>query len=293
MLAGPQGVGKTTIAQQLALSRIGVHGPSLLSLTVTPTSAKVLYLAMDRPMQAARSMRRMVRESDAPLLEERLVVWRGPLPFDCLREPKALIAFATEQQADTVFIDSLKDVVPGLASDEVGSTLNLIFQELIARGIQLFILHHQRKGNRDNKRPDKLDDVYGSTWLTSGMGSIALLWGIPGSSRAELTHVKQPSEVVGPLWVTHDHSTGRSRLDSGDTDLIGALLAAGDAGLTLGGAALALFHDDDKRAQKRARQQLTALVQEGSARHERGKSGGRGGGTQEPGRWFLVEGGGE
>ena len=81
MIAKPDGVGGTTIAQQLALCRAGIATPTLFGHTITPDSDhRVLYLALDRPRQAARSMRRMVSEADRKLLEEGVVVWAGRAP---------------------------------------------------------------------------------------------------------------------------------------------------------------------------------------------------------------------
>jgi hypothetical protein len=72
VIDGPQGVGKTTLAQQLALGRAGfdVH-TKLLGFPIIPGQRRVLYLAMDRPKQAARSFRRMVGEAWRAELDER------------------------------------------------------------------------------------------------------------------------------------------------------------------------------------------------------------------------------
>jgi replicative DNA helicase len=77
LLCGPDGVGKTTIAQQLALALAGIVDPSLLGLPVA-TVERVLYIAADRPAQAFRSMRRMVTEDNREPLKDRLLIWRGP-----------------------------------------------------------------------------------------------------------------------------------------------------------------------------------------------------------------------
>jgi replicative DNA helicase len=64
VIDGPQGVGKTTLAQQLALGRAGFDEyAKLLGFPIIPGQRRVLYLAMDRPKQAARSFRRMVGEA--------------------------------------------------------------------------------------------------------------------------------------------------------------------------------------------------------------------------------------
>jgi replicative DNA helicase len=109
MIVKPDGVGGTTIAQQLILARAGIKVPTLLGLPVaSDLDRRVLYLALDRPQQAARSMRRMVTEDDRLALEAGLTVWKGELPFDIVNQPDRLLAFVQEHDAGTVVFDSLK-----------------------------------------------------------------------------------------------------------------------------------------------------------------------------------------
>src|SRR4051794_28282944 len=51
LIAGPQGVGKTTLAQRLALARCAID-TAVLGLPVDPDPRGVLYVAADRPAQA-------------------------------------------------------------------------------------------------------------------------------------------------------------------------------------------------------------------------------------------------
>lgn len=288
MLCGPQGVGKSTIAQQLVLSRIGVQESSLLRLPVKPAESKVLYLAMDRPRQIARSFRRMVSDEAKELLLERLVVWRGPLPFQVTESTHRLADWVEEQAGEhcDVIVDSYKDLASRLSQDDVGAAVNSAVQEVIARGMQWCGLHHQRKANQDNKRPSSLDDVFGSVWLTAGLGSVALLWSKPGSEAIELTHLKQPAEPVGPLNIVHNHSTGSSQVRD-ENDLLAHLLGADDAGLTEQQVAAYLYGDgEDRNARKKAHRQMDALVKDNVAIPYPGRRGGAGGGGSAP-RWVA------
>jgi replicative DNA helicase len=78
-----------------------------MGMAVRPAKGKVLYLAMDRPLQIAPSWRRMVSEADRELLAERATVWRGPLPFSLVSAPRHLAGWARDEHgAAVVVVDS-------------------------------------------------------------------------------------------------------------------------------------------------------------------------------------------
>jgi hypothetical protein len=286
MLVGHQGLGKTTIGQQLVLSSLGLNGGSLLGMVVRQIEGRVLYLAMDRPSQAARSWRRMVTEADRDVLSQRLVVWKGPLPFNVLGGAGALADWAQEicPGACLIMTDSVKDLCPGLSKDDVGAALNLAWQEVVARGAELFLLHHQRKSQSGAERLNTLDDVYGSTWLTSGLGSVLVLEGNPGDERVTLHHLKQPAEPIGPLMLEHDHLQGATRLIEAGRTCLQVLLAA-HGPLSASEAARELYGPGvagDASVLKRVRRELGRLVEVEQAV----KVGGTGrGGKRQPDRW--------
>lgn len=269
MIVAPQGTGKTTTAQRLALARIGLGDGRLLGMPVARDARPVLYVAADRPRQAARSMRRMVTEADRDQLA-RLVVWPGPLPFSVTGEkadPRRLAAFCQEQDVGTLFIDSIKDIAVDLSRDETGSRVNAAVQEVIAADIEVCLLHHQRKQQQGASAPKSLSDVYGSTWLTAGCGSVLLLWGEPGDTLVELKHLKQPVEAIGPLQVFHDHERGQPHLHE-PVDLLHLLQRAGATGLEVVTAATALFGDTPTRNEtERTRRRLEKLRKNGHALH--------------------------
>lgn len=267
MICGPQGVGKTTLAQQLVLSLVGIGDRNLLGLPVEPLpeGRRGLYLAMDRPAQAARSFRRMVAERDRATLAERLLVHRGPLQQSFLAAPEHLIGLARAHSVSVIVIDSLKDVSPGLAKDEVGAAYNIARQRTIAAGVDVVELHHQRKGTSDNKQPRHLDDVYGSVWLTSGAGSVVILWGEAGDPVLELRHLKAPADEIGPCEVYVDHAKGTLAVEQ-KTTIRGLLEAATNGGITAQEAAAELYGDSSKGAKReKARRALEKLVQQGHA----------------------------
>lgn len=295
MIAGPQGVGKSTVAQQLFLSRLGIGEPELFGFPIAPDHRPVLYLAMDRPAQIRRSLARMVDLSDesvAQVLQNNLVVWTGPVPFDAAESPKEFAAWVKlrGREPGLVVVDSLKDLATGLATDEVGSGLNEAMQRVLADGTEVVLLHHLRKANAQNPRPDKLDDIYGNAWLTAGLGSIILLWGQPGAKTVELRHLKQPQEAVGPLAVSHSHQAGQSVAADPIERLKELARNAGQDGFTHDEAIQALYSAERgdptfASAKAKARRKLDQLKESGHLTYVPGGSGGAGGGGR-PARWI-------
>jgi hypothetical protein len=265
LVVGPQGVGKSTLIQQLALRRMGVIETPLLGLHVEADERPCLYIAADRPSQIQRSFARMVSEEHRSMLAERLIVWRGPLPFNLTTEPDKLAPFVDEFGASSVFLDSLKDVALDLSKDEAGSRVNAAFQETLSYGIEVAGTHHQRKSQANNKKPTALSDVYGSVWVTAGSGSVLLIWGDAGDACVEVSHLKQPAQEFGPVLVVHDHDTGTTEVQP-EFDIHVVLKA--ERGLTVKQAARALFSTDepDRNQIEKARRKLKALVLEGGAR---------------------------
>lgn len=209
MVVGPPGVGKTTTVQQLVLARVGVLD-QFLGFDVRKTTSKVLYLAMDRPAQIARSMRRMVDDGDREVLEERLVVWPGPPPRDAAKAPEILKLLAEKAGADTIIVDSLKDAAVGLTDPETAGWYNRARQRALAAGIEVVEIAHQKKQGSGGGAPKSLQDVHGGMELTAGAGSVFLVWGKAGDPVVEFVHLKQPAEEVGPLKLVHEHDVGRT-----------------------------------------------------------------------------------
>jgi AAA domain len=263
-ICGPQGVGKTTVEQQLALKRAGIGSPDFLGFPVTPAEGKVLYIAADRPRQIARSFRRMVTEADAQALGDRLIVWEGPLPFELVKHPEALAEWVLAADVVDVYIDSLKDIMSPLSSDEVGSAYNRAVGGVIAAGIEVAVVHHQRKANTENRKPTSLADVYGSVWITAGAGSVILLWGQPGDPLVELTHLKQPAEQVGPLDLEHDHDHGHTtRRERPDAWTL--LHGATNGGITAKDAAAVIYAAPTKADIEKVRRRFDRFVTDGHA----------------------------
>jgi replicative DNA helicase len=278
MIVGSPGVGKTTIAGQLVRARLGL-ADEVLGYPVRAGRRRLLYLAMDRPQQIARGLRRLFAPNERQQLDERLTVWVGPPPADLAQNTETLLDMARSADADTVVVDSLKDAALGLTDDQVGAAYNRARQLAIAAGIEVLELHHQVKRGANGTAPNTLADVYGSAWITAGAGSVLLLAGAAGDPIVELRHLKQPAGNVGPLRVMHDHAAGTSSIWHG-VDLL-AMVRATPAGLTAKAAAAALSSTDKPTPseEQKARRKLDALVKTGHLHRRDGALGGPHGST--------------
>jgi hypothetical protein len=137
LIVGPPGVGKTTLAGQLLAALIGTRD-QVLGLPVMP-ARRVLYLAMDRPRQVRRALRRLFDETDRQKLADRLVVLPGPIPADLGREPATLIGLAKTHDCDVVIVDSLKDAAVKLSDDEAGGNVNRAIPACNAHDVDVLV----------------------------------------------------------------------------------------------------------------------------------------------------------
>ena len=261
MIAGPQGLGKTTLAGQLVNALTSDTPRNVLGLPIKH-GQRVLYLAMDRPAQIARAFARVFTENDRHRLAERLTIHQGPPPYDLAKNTDVLAHMAAEARANIVITDSLKDAATGLSEDETGASYNRARQKALVEGFNLLDLHHTIKRGPNGQAVKEIADIYGSTWLTSGCGSVMLLTGEPGDPIVSMRHAKQPADEVGPYTLLHDHAAGTIEIQHG-TDLVQLLTkAAARGGLTVKEAATALFDNPNptKGQVEKARYKLNRLV---------------------------------
>jgi replicative DNA helicase len=216
----------------------------------------------------------MVTPDQRPLLDQALTVWLGPPPGRLLEDQRVLLDLATRaglQPGDFVVVDSIKDTAPGIASDEVGAAVNIALQHLLAAGIDVLALHHNRKRGGDKQHggayePD-IDDVYGSTFIPAGTGSVVILAGSPGDPIVKMHHVKQPIGEVGPYQLKHYADTGTTEVFH-SVDILDAVLGTGAHGMSAKALATLLFPKTDDIANtsnevEKARRRLDKLVAEG------------------------------
>jgi hypothetical protein len=280
MIAGGQGLGKTTLAGCLVRGLLGLDD-EVLGYPVNGGGEIILYLAMDRPRQIARSLGRQFTAAERAMLKARLIVRPGPPHADIAKNPELLQRMASELGARYVFVDSVKDAAVGLSDDEVGASYNRARQHLLHDGRQICDLHHVIKRSEGS-----IADIYGSTWLTSGCGSVITLTGNPGDPVVGFRHAKPAVNEVGPFRLSHDSRAGRMNIVS-KADLV-ALAGSSADGVTKREAAMVMNDTDEPTPNDiaQAGRDLDKLVSRGVLQRVDGTTGGRGGGT--PARWYPA-----
>lgn len=265
MLVGPPGVGKSTLAHLVVFGTLGLL-PEVLGYPAPDTGRGVLYLAMDRPKQIARAMRRLRTEESRCTLKERLTVHKGPLPVDLADDDAWILRQAQAVGATVVVIDSVKDLLPDLSDEKSASLYNRARQLCLAEGVEWIELHHNRKATAGNEEPKSLDDVYGSRWLTAGAGSVLSLYGQPGDAVVRLSQIKAPSGELFPRFVAIDKDAGTMEL-YGAFDLTATLTNSGKNGLVAREAAAVIYETKkpSKSQIETSRQRLERLVRDGTA----------------------------
>ena len=179
--------------------------PDRCSACRSPASTgTILYLAMDRPPQIARSMHRQFSEP-ARDLGEQLKVWKGPPPGDIANNPGCWPSWPTHYSADTVFLDSVKDAAIGLSEDESVPATTAPGRYCSPRKAAVRAAPHRQA--RPAGHPPRAD-IYGSAWLTNGTGSIILLTGKPGDPIVGFRHLVRPPRSR-PVVLLHDEAPGR------------------------------------------------------------------------------------
>lgn len=277
LIAGSQGLGKSTLAGQLVRAQLGLQS-EVLGLPVAQVTQPILYLAMDRPRQIRRSMRRQFSEDEREAIAGKLLIRPGPPIMDMAVDPTLLVRMAEAVNAGVVYVDSLKDAVVGLSGDEAGAMYNRGRQGLLAAGVNVCELHHLRKPSAE--AGGGISSVYGSTWLTSGAGSVIILSGEPGDLEVKFRHVKTPSNEVGPWKIHLDPDRGSFSVRK--IDLLISVKNAGANGLTAEDAAKDIYECNrpTMSEKKKAERQLDRLVQKNLLTRIDGLHGPI---------WFLVE----
>lgn len=203
LLTGPSGVGKTQFSLQMAIHM--ALGKSFLDYEFERPH-RVVFFSLEMGLTDIKYFLSIMATGLTD--EERLVLEKNlllvplgePLYLDS-QSGQAIFANIVEQlRPDGVFVDSMGSVsTTELSSESTAKTL-MDFNDRIRKSKNLFTwyIHHHRKATADNKKPNKLSDVYGNQYLYNRASSVYCIW--PGPGVIEVIPLKKRLAVVESNW---------------------------------------------------------------------------------------------
>ena len=207
ILSGPPGVGKSLMSLYLAQCLI----LQTTFLEFTPAkSLKVGYVSLEMD---ASELNEVVQLQLSQYSSAQMELLRENFFFHCPGTPeffndketeRLLFNFVEKYNLDGVFIDSLSSVTPGdLSSEKETKAIFELDARLRSRfGCFTWYIHHNRKAQADNKRPNKLADIYGSVHIQSKPSTVITLWPLdPKGNRIafkplKLRSAKLPDDII-------------------------------------------------------------------------------------------------
>jgi replicative DNA helicase len=164
----------------------------------------------------------MVTPQHKTILHNRLVIEHNRQIWAPQNDHDLIWRACQQANAGIILLDSTKDVADGPLKDEPAAKAFMdAIQVCIANDVEVLMLHHPRKGNRESTgQEESIDGVYGSTWFTAGSGSVLLVDGEGGSGTLTIKQLKAPATFTPKMNVVITYDTGHlertNRIDLAD-----------------------------------------------------------------------------
>jgi hypothetical protein len=203
LFTGPSGVGKTQVSIRLAMHM--ALGKNYLEYVID-RPRKVLFFSLEMGHPDFKFFLQMMQEGltddERNLLERNFIVvpYGEPLYLDSERGKAQFEAIIKDVEPEGVFIDSVGSTTTGSISDE-GTVKKIVdYNDHLRKKYSVFTwwIHHMRKAQADNKKPNKLSDVYGNQYLVNRATSVYCLW--PKGTKIEVIPLKKRLAKLEDPW---------------------------------------------------------------------------------------------
>jgi hypothetical protein len=180
LLVGPPQVGKSQFS--LDFAQRAALGQNFLDREIK-TPRRIGFVSLEMGLvdlkYFVQIQSQTFKEDELQLLEENLkfLPLGEPLYLSQKSEQEKLEDWIFDEQLDGVIIDSLGSTTDDLSGESEVKTV-LDFNDKLRQRHNVFTwyVHHNRKSSGNNKKPNKLDDVYGSRYITARATTVYFLW---------------------------------------------------------------------------------------------------------------------
>lgn len=204
LLTGPAGVGKTQFSLRCAIAL--ALGRDFLDFKVT-RPCRILFFSLEMGHADLKffvsTMCTGMDEAELMLLEENLILAPVGEAFylDNLAAQEQFKEIVDAVGVDGVFVDSIGSTTTGGISDEITVKRLMDFNDRLRQEKDIFTwyIHHNRKAQGENKKPNKLADVYGNQYLVNRATSVYCLWPV-NKSVIEVIPLKKRLSPLEDAW---------------------------------------------------------------------------------------------
>lgn len=203
LLTGPAGVGKTQYSLQWAIHL--ALGKDYLGHEVN-RPMRILFMSLEMGFADlkyfASLMAASLSEMERAQLEQNLIMVPLGEPFyiDSDKGQKKFEAILDVVRPEVFMWDSIGSATASQLSDESTVKSIMDFNDRVRQKYQItsWFIHHNRKATSDNKKPNKMSDVYGNQYLVNRATSIYCLW--PSGPSIEVIPLKKRLSAVEKPW---------------------------------------------------------------------------------------------
>lgn len=204
LLTGPAGVGKTQFSLRWGLNL--ALGRSFVGMEVVEPQ-RILFLSLEMGHADLKfflsTMSKGLSEEEMLLLEQNFLV--APLGealyLDRPEQQRQMDMLIETYKPTGIFIDSVGSSSSGNVSDEATVKALMDFNDRLRQRHSVFtwFIHHNRKAQGENKKPNKLADVYGNQYLVNRATSVYCLWPVDGKT-IEVYPLKKRLAAMEEPW---------------------------------------------------------------------------------------------
>lgn len=193
LLSGPPGIGKTQVSLQFAIHM--ALGKDFIGWKAGDPQ-KIVFVSME---MGHADLKYFVEQMERDFTDEELVLLRSnlffiPLGFgvrlDSESGQKRINDLIERYKPQGIIFDSLGLSTEEELSDDVAARKMSNYTAKLREDNDLFVwfIHHNRKAQAANKKPNKLSDIFGSVYYTAAATTVIGLW--PVAEEIEMTGLK-------------------------------------------------------------------------------------------------------